>query len=64
MNSTEVHTTTEAMLRYGGRFFRSLATAIRYADNENRERIFLAFPKILSEYGPQSKFYNPTEEQK
>jgi hypothetical protein len=44
MNSTEVHATTEAMLRYGGRFFQSLATAIRYADNENRERIFLAFP--------------------
>jgi hypothetical protein len=48
---------TEAMIRYGGGFYQKLAAAMRSADAGNFQRILTAFPEILEQYGPESRFY-------
>jgi 2-oxo-4-hydroxy-4-carboxy--5-ureidoimidazoline (OHCU) decarboxylase len=47
---------TETMQRYGGHFMTKLADAIRAADQTNRFRIIHAFPEIVRDFGPDSRF--------
>lgn len=54
---------TEAMIRYGGGFFQKLASAMRSADATNFQRILDAFPEILKQYGPDSRFYKSSKEE-
>jgi len=58
MDATEIHNTTEAMIRFGGSFAKTFATTVRVADTENRTRLFRAFPDLLEKYGPNSNFYS------
>ena len=41
-------------MKYGGGFYRRLAEAGLCADPVNRQRIFDAFPDLLTVYGPQT----------
>lgn len=54
----EIFFITEAMIRFGGNFYKYLAGAIRYADPVNKKTIFDAFPAICDAYGPGTNFYN------
>jgi hypothetical protein len=49
---------SKAMARYGGRFVSSLAAAFCVADGHNQDRILVAFPDYVRDYGPGSKFYD------
>ena len=44
------------METYGGTFVSHLATALRYADPVNRQKILDAFPDLVAKYGPASQF--------
>lgn len=55
----EFHILIANMERYGGNFCRHLAAAIMFADRENRDRIFKAFPEIIEKYGPCGQFATP-----
>lgn len=57
---TERFKLTEAMLKYGGNFMQRLAMAMRSADPDNFRRILEAFPEVLLEYGPETRFYEYT----
>lgn len=46
--------TLQVAMRYGGGFYRRLAEAGLCADPVNRQRIFDAFPDLLTVYGPQT----------
>ena len=47
---------TSLMQTHGGTFVSHLATALRYADPVNRQKILDAFPEIVAKYGPTSQF--------
>lgn len=57
MDLTQKYFTILAMIQFGGRFIRALATAYEAADARNTERIEKAFPEVLEFYGPGSTFY-------
>jgi hypothetical protein len=61
MTPNEFHVTLLCMERFGGTFVSSLATALRYADPSNRQRIWDAFPELAEKYGPNSAFQKPRE---
>lgn len=61
LSAEQEHYTLLTAERFGGSFMRFIAQAGIFADNENRRRIFSAFPEIIYRYGPHSRFY--TEEQ-
>ena len=50
---------TSLMQTYGGTFLSHLATALRYADPVNRQKILDAFPDLVAKYGPGSQFMKP-----
>jgi hypothetical protein len=60
LDYTERFKLTEAMLKYGGNFMQKLAMAMRSADPDNFHRILEAFPEVLLEYGPETRFYEYT----
>jgi hypothetical protein len=47
------------MQQHGGKFVQSLATALRYADPLNRQKILDSFPDLVLKYGPTSMFNAP-----
>ena len=57
LSPTELHRTFEAMQRHGGGFCSRLAAAWFSADRANRARIETAFPHLLEDFGPASRFY-------
>ena len=59
MNSAQFHAMTECMQTYGGTFVSHLATALRYADPVNRQKILDVFPDLVVKYGPTSQFMKP-----
>jgi hypothetical protein len=59
MNLAQFHAMTECMQTYGGTFVSHLATALRYADPVNRQKILDAFPDLVAKYGPTSQFMKP-----
>jgi hypothetical protein len=58
LSPQQEHYTLLAAERYGGSFTRLIATAGIFADDENRRRLFSAFPELAYKYGPKSKFYD------
>ena len=50
-----------AMRQFGGGFVSALAGAWEMADAKNRDRLTRAFPEMVIEYGPGSKFFNAVE---
>lgn len=58
LSDYELFVTTEALERYAGNFFRSLAPALRYADPANRAKLLEAFPDIVKDYGPGTAFFS------
>ena len=59
MNSSQFFAMTALMETYGGTFVSHLATALRYADPVNRQKILDALPEIVEKYGPTSQFLKP-----
>ena len=59
MNSSQLFAMTALMETYGGTFVSHLATALRYADPVNRQKILDAFPDLVAKYGPASQFMKP-----
>lgn len=43
--------------RFSGSFHQNLACAMQSADSHNFERILIAFPELLEEYGPGTTMY-------
>ena len=56
MTPSEFHQLTDLMQQHGGKFVQSLATALRYADPLNRQKILDSFPDLVLKYGPTSMF--------
>jgi 2-oxo-4-hydroxy-4-carboxy--5-ureidoimidazoline (OHCU) decarboxylase len=56
MTESDFYLMTTLMQRYGGHFMTKLADAIRAADQTNRFRIIHAFPEIVRDFGPDSRF--------
>jgi len=56
MTHEDFYILTETMQRYGGHFCTNLANAIRAADSTNKHRILHAFPEMIRDYGPESRF--------
>jgi hypothetical protein len=52
-----LHRTFEAMERNGGGFCSALAQAWFKADPSNKRRIESAFPHLLADFGPDSRFF-------
>lgn len=46
----------QRMKVYGGSFVKRLAECFIYADNENLQRLYTAFPEVVILYGPDSIF--------
>jgi hypothetical protein len=61
MTYDEVYEMICRMETYGGSFVVALAGAMRKADASNKNRLILAFPEYVQEYGPDSKFPVPTK---
>ena len=59
MTYDEVYDMILRMEEYGGGFVVALAHAMRKADSFNKNRLILAFPEYVQEYGPESKFPVP-----
>ena len=59
MTYDEVYDMILRMEAYGGGFVIALANAMRKADASNKNRLILAFPDYVKEYGPDSKFPIP-----
>lgn len=57
MTPEEAHWTLKTTLKYGGSFYRALASAGLLADKNNLQRLFQAFPELKINYGPDSRFY-------
>lgn len=57
LSPTELHHTVAAMERHGGGFCRALAAAWYVADPSNKRRLENAFNHILTEYGPDSRYF-------
>lgn len=56
MTYDEVYDMILRMEMYGGSFVVALAHAMRKADSFNKNKLILAFPEYVKEYGPDSKF--------
>jgi hypothetical protein len=56
MTDIEVYEMMNRMESFGGSFVVALASAMRKADQANKNRLILAFPEYVKEYGPDSKF--------
>lgn len=54
MTSTDFHAMLVCMETNGGKFVSSLATALRYADPHNRQRLLSEFAEIVEKYGPNT----------
>lgn len=61
LSLVERHRTFQAMQKYGGGFCVALAAAWFLGDARNRARIELAFPHLLEQFGPHSRFYAPAQ---
>ena len=58
LTAKQEHFTLITAHRFGGSFMRPLAQDGIFADDENRRKIFSAFPELIWKYGPQSRFYS------
>ena len=57
LTPTDLHRTFASMERYGGNFCAALANAWYKADPGNKRRIESAFPHLLEDFGPGSRFH-------
>lgn len=57
MDTAQQHHTLKTALKYGGSFYRALASAGLLADTTNRQTLLEAFPMLEQSYGPGSAFY-------
>ena len=58
MTPKEKHHTLLTAIKHGGGFMSVLAEAALHADDENRSRLFAAFPELFYRFGPQTGLYN------
>jgi len=49
------------MQSHGGSFVSAFANVLRYADPVNRQRLLDAFPDLVEQYGPTSRFMKPKQ---
>lgn len=57
MTPTQQHHTLITAKKHAGGFFSYLAEAALHADPLNRDRVFGAFPELISGYGPGTTLY-------
>jgi hypothetical protein len=62
MSALEIWTTFSVMEQHGGGFCAALALAWRKADGANKARIEGAFPHLLEQFGPESRYYQHNPE--
>jgi hypothetical protein len=58
LSPLQLHRTFCVMQQHGGGFCSQLAAAWFIADSSNRARIEAAFPHLLADFGPGSRFFN------
>jgi hypothetical protein len=58
LSPVQLHRTFAAMQKHGGGFCSRLASAWYAADGANKARIERAFEHLLTDFGPQSRFYS------
>jgi hypothetical protein len=56
----QLYYTFASMYRHGGGFCTALAQAWCKADQLNKRRIEHAFPHLLEDFGPGSRYYSET----
>lgn len=57
LDATTQFRTFAAMERHGGGFCSALAQAWFKADSGNKRRLEGAFPHLLADYGPESRYF-------
>jgi hypothetical protein len=57
MTANDQRRTLLTAVEYGGSFMRAIANAGLHADPDNRQRIFIAFPELVTCFGPQTMLY-------
>lgn len=58
LSRAQLHYTFASMQQHGGGFCARLAAAWFAGDSSNRARIEAAFPHLLADFGPDSRFYS------
>lgn len=58
LSPLQLFRTFTVLQQYGGGFCSKLAAAWFAADGSNRARIEAAFPHLLEDFGPGSRFFN------
>lgn len=58
MTDQDTWTMREAMDQYGGGFVEAFAECLARADRNNFGRLLNAFPELVEQYGPGSKFFD------
>jgi hypothetical protein len=61
MNPAQLTTMICLMQSHGGSFVSAFANTLRYADPVNRQRLLDAFPDLVEQYGPTSRFLKPQQ---
>lgn len=62
--SDDFYIFAETMRRYGGGFCKKLADAFCAADSSNKQKIIAAFPELVENYGPGSRFAQAMQQEK
>ena len=57
MTKSDIHYTFAAAAEYGGSFFKLIGASGLQADPANKIRLLLAFPELMSDYGPTTPFH-------
>jgi hypothetical protein len=61
MNQAQLTAMICLMQSHGGSFVSAFANTLRYADPVNRQRLLDAFPDLVEQYGPTSRFMRPQQ---
>lgn len=60
MTGDQTYYTLQTAIAYGGNFYAKLARAALAADPENKALIFKTWPRLVSQYGPNTPCYEST----
>ena len=61
MTQEEIYYTFQTAIQYGGNFYAKLAQAGLAADAENTSLILKTWPRLISQYGPNTPFYDQSQ---
>ena len=61
MTGAQSYRTLQTAIQFGGNFYAKLAQAAMAADPENRALIFKTWPRLVTQYGPNTPLYDQSQ---